>query len=46
MCSAGSDDNGWIVGHEICPLARQSGELPSIVVEENAVLTPRWAALD
>jgi hypothetical protein len=46
MCPAGSDDHSRIIGEEISPLARQSGELAGIIVEEDSVLAPRLPAFD
>ena len=42
----GANDRGGISGSDIGPLQRQSGELPGIVVEIDAILTPRLPAVD
>jgi hypothetical protein len=46
MRPAGSHDHGGIVGDEIGPLPWKPGELPGIIVKEDAVLAPRLTALD
>jgi len=46
MGPAGADDHRRIVGRDISPLERQPGELSRIVVEVDAVLAPRLAAID
>jgi hypothetical protein len=46
MCPARSDDHSRIVGDQISPLARKSGELAGIIVEEDSVLAPRLPAFD
>ncbi len=46
MRPARSDHHGWIVSDEIGPLPRKPGELPGIIVKEDAVLAPRLTALD
>jgi hypothetical protein len=46
VCPPGSDDHGRIVGQQIRPLPREPGELPCIIVEEDAVLAPRLPAFD
>jgi hypothetical protein len=38
MCPARSDDHRRLVGDEISPLARKSGQLSGIIVEEDSVL--------
>jgi len=35
-----------MVGNDIGPLERKPGELPRVVVEIDAVLAPRLAAID
>jgi hypothetical protein len=46
MGPARPDHHRRIVGNDIGPLKRKSGEAPSIVVEVDAVLAPRLPAID
>jgi hypothetical protein len=46
MRPPGSHDHGGIVRDEIGPLPWKPGELPGIIVKEDAVLAPRLTALD
>ena len=46
MRPARSDHHGGIVRDEIGPLSWKPGELPGIIVKEDAVLAPRLTALD
>ena len=46
MRSPGSHHHGGIVSDEIGPLPGKPGELPGIIVKEDAVLAPRLTALD
>src|ERR1700730_17429227 len=41
-----ANDRGGIRGDDVGPLQRQPGELPGIVVEIDAILTPRLPAVD
>ncbi len=46
MGSARADHHRRIVGNDIGPLERKPGELSRVVVEVDAVLAPRLAAID
>jgi len=46
MRPPGSHHHGWIVSDEIGPLPWKPGEVPGIIVKEDAVLAPRLTALD
>jgi hypothetical protein len=46
MRAARSHDHRGIISDEISPLARKPGELPGLIVIEDAVLAPRLTALD
>jgi hypothetical protein len=46
MGAARADDDGRIVGLDVRPLHRQTGELARIIVEVDAILAPRLPAID
>jgi hypothetical protein len=46
MGPAGADHHRRIVRNDIGPLERKPGELSRVVVEVDAVLTPRLPAID
>jgi hypothetical protein len=46
MRPARADHHRRIVGHDIGPLERKPGEVSRVVVEVDAVLAPRLAAID
>jgi hypothetical protein len=46
MSPAGADHHRRIVGNDISPLERKPGELTRVVVEVDAVLTPRLPTID